>query len=83
MAPGTALPTGHLIDATKWRSGACNFKTPKKVGDPYPADGLDDYSVFERRLKTAESGIVVEEVEKVGNVFGEEATSGRYVFRNC
>lgn len=78
LAPNTALPTGHLIDATKWRSGACNFKTTKRIGDPYPQDGLDDYSVFERRMKPTESKVVVEgDVEQVGNVFGPEATSGQ------
>ncbi|KAI5449503.1 hypothetical protein NCC49_004647 [Naganishia albida] len=71
LASDTALPTGHLIDAAKWRDGACNFKSPKKIGEPYPKNGLDDFSVFERRLKPAESKVVVDgDVEQVGNVFG-------------
>jgi hypothetical protein len=62
------LPTGNLVDATKWRSGVCNFKTTKKVGDPYPENGLDDFSVFDRRMTPQESKVVVDgEVEQVGN----------------
>ncbi|KAJ9120260.1 hypothetical protein QFC22_003160 [Naganishia vaughanmartiniae] len=78
LAADTALPTGHLVDAAKWRSGACNFKTTKKVGDPYPENGLDDFSVFDRRMTPKESKVIVDgEVEQVGNAFIDDATSGK------
>jgi hypothetical protein len=83
LASDTALPTGHLVDASKWRSGACNFKAPRKIGEPYPENGLDDFSVFERRMKPAESKVVVDgNVEQVGNVFGGDV-SGQSVGRRA